>query len=278
MIVKCPKCGHRQREDRPAYSSPMVHCQACGAHYYEEKFREAALFPPDKQTVYREKTSYIAAGLVIVMSFVVLLYLSAQGAFWLTLFAVFLPACIGACWYMEYPYEKEKRYKTARTQAMAESNRRLRDKAYQELLLEASGNKPKIANALERYNTRRDPAQRFAGAKYEEQQWESAEQSRRRVRLERKLRRWSRWWRICCRLREDPGNANLFLYKDRLYDRDKFIALGIYKLSRPSHSWLIREHGLQVLQETLENDLLITKEPDYVLAKLEIVKITLSRL
>lgn len=282
MIAKCTKCGHQQREDRPAYSSPIVQCQACGTHYYEEKFREAALFPPSKQTIYRERTSYIAAGLEIILSFVVLLYLSAKGGFWLALFLIFLPTCILACWYMEYPYVKEKRYKAAHTRAMAESNQRLRSKDYQDLLLQACGNRPKIANALERYSMQHSPALQDAS---HQQQWthipekghrESAEQGRRRIRLERNVRRWIVWWRIRCRLRKDPGDTDLFIYKNRLYDRSKFIQLGTYKLSQLSHRWLIKEHGLLALQETWENDLLITKEPDYVLAKLEIVQVALS--
>lgn len=88
--------------------------------------------------------------------------------------------------------------------------------------------------------------------------------------------RWARRWRKKSRARDNLVYPELFTYKNRVYNRQMFIILGTAKLRKRSdkekhmHEWLLE------LQDKLENTLLITKEPDYVLAKLEIVQVALS--
>lgn len=296
MIAKCTKCGHQQREDRPAYSSPVVQCQACGTHYYEKKFREAALEPPPAQTAYWESYDFFPFVMLVIIDILLILFAKKRDAAFWEIFSGIAFFTVLASISVVSAYIKDKRYKRLYAKVIEESKQRLRSKEYRDLLLQASGNNPELARALGEHipqdgsvlhngSTRPNSTVEFRTKysfwsvvyiKWAERRRRSHRTQIRRLGLLNSAQRWARRWRRKSRARENLVYPELFTYKNRVYNRQMFAMLGSVKLQKVSYRERYLYEWLLDLRDKWENDLLITKEPDYVLAKLDVVNAALS--
>ncbi len=148
MIIKCSKCNHQKIVDNPLYSSPVFKCDNCGNSFYDNRFKEAALYPRpinirEKQNAFfTYGTSGCGVFLVLLGAILSLLPLVLIGLF--ILVGVLLIFLISI-------YEFRQREATYK-KILNESNERLRSRKYQELLLSSSNFDETVINLLEKYN------------------------------------------------------------------------------------------------------------------------------
>ena len=155
IVIKCTKCGHQKIVDQPLYSSPIFKCDACGDHFYESKFKEAALYP--RPVNVKEKQGCLTYAAVILgaifVLFGIVMAISEEDASFLIyslIGLIFFLSQIFLFWNAEKEFKKrEQKYE----ELLNESKKRLQSKKYQDLLILASDSNETIIKLLEKYNS-----------------------------------------------------------------------------------------------------------------------------
>lgn len=156
MIIKCSRCGHQKIVDMPLYSSPAIKCDACGDYFYEDKFKEAALYPPPVNVKERQSFFIYSGGVlgVIFLLFGIIGAITYADASYLGSACVGL-LMFGTSFFLIWSANKEYRKREETYQkALAESKSRLRSKKYQDLLIDCSNQNSTVIKLLEQYNKR----------------------------------------------------------------------------------------------------------------------------
>ena len=137
MIIKCSRCGHQKIVDLPLYSSPAIKCDACDDYFYEEKFKEAALYPPPVNVKERQSFFIHSGGVLgaIFLLFGVIGAITNADSSYLGVALIGL-LMFGTYVFLIWSTNKEYRKREEIYQkALAESKVRLRSKKYQDLLM-----------------------------------------------------------------------------------------------------------------------------------------------
>ena len=156
MIIKCSRCGHQKIVDLPLYSSPAIKCDACGDYFYEEKFKEAALYPPPVNVKERHSFFTYSGGVLgaIFLVFGIIGAIAEADASFLGTALIGL-LMFGTFFFLIWSANKEYRKREETYQkALAESKARLRSKKYQDLLIDSSNQNETVIKLLEQYNKR----------------------------------------------------------------------------------------------------------------------------
>ena len=156
MIAKCTRCGHQKIVQCSIYSSPAIKCDVCGDYFYENKCKEAALYPPPVNVKEKQHIFTYVAGVAGIFFFLfgIIVAIAAEDASYLIMALIgliFFSTQFFLVWNAHREYKKrEETYQ----KALADSKARLRSKKYQELLISCSGSNEKLIELLEEYNRR----------------------------------------------------------------------------------------------------------------------------
>ncbi len=156
MITKCTRCGHQKIIDSPLYSSPAIKCDACGDYFYENKFKEAALYPPPVNVKEKQHFFTYVAGVVGIFFFLfgIIAAIAEEDVSYLVMALIGL-IFFSTQFYLVWDANKEYRKREEIYQKeLAESKSRLRSKRYQDLLISCSDSNETVIRMLEQYNSK----------------------------------------------------------------------------------------------------------------------------